>query len=211
MRPRGSLRESSNLGSHLHWAPSCPEATDSGSQGVGRGGPGPDFPGQVRSHQVALQPHLSPGIPLLSPEILLPESVRFSHFSPSQGLHFSSGCHHLLSTESFADLPASGLVWMFCATGSRRPSLGCLAARKQWQSSEGQAWALWVTLGASGGSSAPLCLCPPAPTPGLSPGGAVGAPEATSAPAQSPQSSPRRPRPSVTALPVSLPGPCTSG
>lgn len=174
------------MGSRLHWAPACPEATDSGSRGVGRGGPGPDFPGQVRSQQVALQPHLSP-------EILLPESIRFSHFSPPQGLHFSSGYHHLLSTESFADLPASGLVWIFCATGSRKPSLGCLAARKQWQSSEGQAWALWVTLGASGGSSAPLCLCPPAPTPGLSPGGAVGAPESTSAPAQSPQSSQRGP------------------
>lgn len=81
-----------------------------------------------------------------------------------------------MSIESFADLPASGLVWMFCAAGSRKLGLGCLPARKQQQSSEGRAWALWVTqtLGASGGSSAPLCLCPPAPTPGLSPGGAVG-------------------------------------
>lgn len=158
MRPRGSFWESSNSGSHLHWAPACPDAPGSGSRGVGRECPGPDFPGPVRSHQVALHPHLSPGIPLLSPEILLPESVRFSHFSPPQGLHFSSGYHHLLSTGSLADLPASGLVWMFCAIGSRKPSLGGLAAWKQWQSR-----ALWVTLGGEKGAQLPCVFAPPLP------------------------------------------------
>lgn len=91
------------------------------------------------------------------------QSVRFSHFFLSTPRpSFNSGYHHLLSTKSLADFPDSGLVWMFCATGSRKPRLGCLAVRKQWaESTEGQAWALWVTLGGSRGSSALLCLCPP--------------------------------------------------
>lgn len=90
-----------------------------------------------------------PPNPQLSPEILPPECQIQPLLSTPQP-SFSSGYHHLLSTKSLADFPDSGLVWMFCTTGSRKPRLGCLAVRKQWaESSEGQAWALWVTLGGS--------------------------------------------------------------
>lgn len=173
MKPRGSLLKSSNSGGHLHWAPGCPDGPDSGSRGMGRGCPGLHLTVQVCSHQVPLQPLLSPGIPFsprreththtyhhhhhyppppnpqLSPEILPPECQIQPLLSTPQP-SFSSGYHHLLSTKSLADFPDSGLVWMFCTTGSRKPRLGCLAVRKQWaESSEGQAWALWVTLGGS--------------------------------------------------------------